>query len=122
VSILLLTAPVSLAACAQTFDARILGVPATVAVRPSDAPAGEAFRVSRKAVFAFWGMVPMQRPSLELALAGQVAGESEIANLRITVKSGFGDLLATLITGGLIVPRTVVFEGIVVPPDTAATP
>jgi len=119
VPIVLLTV-LGLGGCAVSFDARLIGVPTTMSERPNETPAGEAFRLSRKAVFAFWGLIPMQAPSLERALAGQVTGANEISNLRITVKSGIGDLIATFLTGGLIVPRTVVFEGVVVAPDTTA--
>ncbi len=100
--------------CALNFDARSLGVDATMA-SPASAPAeGEEFRVTRSALFMLWGMLPVSRPSLERVLAGQLIGGERVADLRIRVRSRFVDLLLTVLTGGLIVPRSVTFEGVVV--------
>ncbi len=82
---------------------------------PASAPAeGEEFRVTRSALFMLWGMLPVSRPSLERVLAGQLIGGERVADLRIRVRSRFVDLLLTVLTGGLIVPRSVTFEGVVV--------
>jgi hypothetical protein len=102
-----------LAGCAQTFDATTLGVPATVA-SPAGQPAqGDRFRVSGKSVFGFWGLLKYREPSLRKALAAQLAGGSGIADLRIRVRSRWSDVLITGLTLGLVVPRTVTFEGVV---------
>jgi hypothetical protein len=99
--------------CAQTFDATTLGVPATLA-SPADTPAeGSRFRVTSHAVFALWGLAKLKEPSLRKALAAQLAGGSGIADLKIRVRSRFTDVLITALTGGLIVPRSVTFEGVV---------
>jgi len=58
-------------------------------------------------------------PNAEDVLAGQVGTGARVANLRIKVRSRWSDLLVTALTAGLITPRTVTFEGIVVPPATA---
>jgi hypothetical protein len=103
----------SVGGCAQTFDARTLGVPATLA-SPADKPAeGSPFKVTSHAVFGLWGLAKLKAPSLQKALAAQVAGGSGIADLKIKVRSRFTDILVTALTGGLIVPRSVTFEGVV---------
>jgi hypothetical protein len=111
----------STGACVHTFDARTLGSKTTLADRATQQPQGEAFRVSKSAVFVFWGVGTASRPMLDRVLAGQVTGESEIRNLRVTVRSRFSDLLVTVLTAGLVVPRTIVYEGVVVSADSAAT-
>jgi len=104
---------VSLAACAQTFDATTLGVPATMATAAGQPFAGERFVVSSKAVFGLWGIARLRQPSLRKALAAQLGGGTGIADVRIRVRSRWSDVLVTALTAGLIVPRTVTFEGVV---------
>jgi hypothetical protein len=101
------------AACAQTFDARTLGVPVTLS-SPAEQPAqGDRFRVTSSAIFGLWGIVRFKEPSLRKTLAAQLIGGSGIADVRIRVRSRFTDLLVTALTAGLIVPRSVTFEGVV---------
>jgi hypothetical protein len=102
-----------LAGCAQTFDARALGVPVTMAAPAGKPPEGARFSVTSRAVFGFWGVAKIKSPSLRKALAAQLAGGSGIADLRIKSRSRWSDVLVTLLTGGLIVPRAVTFEGVV---------
>ena len=102
-----------LAGCAHTFDATTLGVPVTVA-SPAGQPAqGDRFRVGAKSVFGFWGLVKFREPSLRKALAAQLGGGAGVADLRIRVRSRWSDVLITGLTLGLIVPRSVTFEGVV---------
>ena len=102
-----------LAGCAQTFDATTLGVPATLA-SPAGQPAqGDRFTINSKAVFGFWGALRFKQPSLQKALAAQLGGGSGVADLRIKVRSRWSDLLVSALTLGLVVPRTVTFEGVV---------
>jgi hypothetical protein len=102
-----------LVGCAHTFDARTLGVPVTMASPAGQPPEGTRFRVSSHALYAFWGLAKIKDPSLRKALAAQLAGGSGIADLRIKVRSRWSDVLITALTGGLIVPRAVTFEGVV---------
>ena len=106
----------SLSGCALSFDASTLGVRATLAEPAGSAPPGAEFRVNKKAVFLFFGILRAATPSLENVLAGQLVDGSEINNLSIGVRSGFGDILLTILTAGLVVPRTVTFTGTVAPP------
>jgi hypothetical protein len=102
-----------LAGCAHTFDASTLGVPVTMASPAGQAAQGDRFRVGSRAVFGLWGLVKLREPSLRKALAAQLGSGGGVADLRIKVRSRFGDLLITGLTLGLIVPRSVTFEGVV---------
>ncbi len=101
-------------ACANTFDATRLGVPATLASAAAAPPEGTPFKVTSRAVYGLWGLIKFSDPSLQKALASQLAGGSEVANVRIKVRSKFSDLLITGLTLGLVVPRAVTIEGVVV--------
>jgi len=102
-----------LAGCAETFDATTLGVPATLAAPADQPPAGNRFKVTQRSVYGLWGVATIKSPSLRKALAAQLAGGSGIAGLKIKARSRWSDVLITVLTGGLIVPRSVTFEGVV---------
>jgi hypothetical protein len=102
-----------LAGCAQTFDAATLGVPATMASPAGQPSAGDRFRVTSHAVFGLWGAVRFKEPSLRRTLAAQLGGGAGIADLKIRVRSRWTDVVFTVLTAGLVVPRTVTFEGVV---------
>jgi hypothetical protein len=102
-----------LVGCAHTFDATTLGVPVTVSSPAGQVPQGDRFRVSGRSVFSFWGLLKLKEPSLRKVLAAQLTGGSGIADLRIKVRSRWSDVLITGLTLGLIVPRSVTFEGVV---------
>jgi hypothetical protein len=97
----------------MTFDAAILGVPVTLASPAGQPPVGSHFRVTSHAVYGLWGLAKLKEPSLRKALAAQLAGGSGVADLRIKVRSRWSDVLVTALTAGLIVPRSVTFEGVV---------
>lgn len=100
--------------CAHTFDATTLGLEATMAEPADQNVQGEAFRIDKKSVYLLWGTVAVSRPSLQEVLAGQVTGNAKVTNVRIRVRSRWSDVLFTVLTAGLIVPRSVTFEGVVV--------
>jgi hypothetical protein len=104
---------VSLSGCAMTFDAATLGVPVTLASPAGQPPEGSRFSVTSRAVYALWGLAKLKQPSLRKALAAQLAGGSGVADLRIRVRSRWSDVLITALTAGLIAPRAVTFEGVV---------
>jgi hypothetical protein len=103
----------TLGGCSLNFDATTLGVPATMAAPVSQPAEGDRFRVSSHALWAFWGVVRVKAPSLEKSLATQLAGGKGIADLKIKTRTSFGDFLVTLLTAGLLAPKSVVFEGVV---------
>jgi hypothetical protein len=83
---------------------------------------GTPFHVTRHPVFLLWGVIGVSRPNAEDVLAGQVGTGSRVANLRIKVRSRWPDLLVTALTLGVVTPRSVTFEGVVVPGTAAAAP
>lgn len=103
-----------LAACANTFDASKLGVPATMASSASAPAEGTPFSITSHATYGLWGVVKFSEPSVRKTLAAQLVGGKEIADVRIKVRSKFSDILITGLTLGLIVPRSVTIEGVVV--------
>jgi hypothetical protein len=104
------------AGCAHSFDASTVGVEATMATPAATPAQGEPFVVNRKATFFFWGAIPGARPSLADALNAQATSAQRVADLRVRVRSSFADVLITILTAGLIVPRSVTYEGVVVAP------
>lgn len=100
--------------CSMTIDATQLGVPATMASAASAPAEGESFRVTSRAVYAFWGLAKLSEPSLRKTLAAQLVGGKQVADVRIRVRSKLSDIIITGLTLGLIVPRAVTIEGVVV--------
>jgi hypothetical protein len=100
-------------ACAITLDSTHLGAPVSLAsAQPPDS--GTRFQVTKHPVYLFIGLVPVSQPSLEDVLAGQLGTGARITNLRIRIRSRWSDLLVTGLTLGLVVPRSVTFDGVVV--------
>lgn len=98
----------------QTFDATSLGVPATMATVAGEGLQGTPFRTTSHTWHGIFGLVPISQANLQKGLARQLVGGTGIANLKITTKSRWSDMLITGLTLGLLVPRTVVYEGVVV--------
>lgn len=118
----------TLAGCAQTFDATRLGVPVTMASAAGAPPDGDKFTLYSHSTYALWGVIQISQPSLKKSLAAQIGPATGVANLQIKVYSGFTDVLITILTAGIVVPRTVKFEGIITgaapiaPPAPAPAP
>lgn len=106
-----LAALLATAACTQTFDATSLGVPATMAALPGDTTQGTPFRTTAHTVHGLFGLLPIGQANLRKALSRQLVGGQGISNLKIKTKSGWLDVLVTGLTLGLVVPRTVIYEG-----------
>ena len=100
-------------ACSLNFDATTLGVPVTMASPIGRSVPTDSFRVSTHAAWAFWGIAGLKRPALHKALATQLAGGKGIADLKIKTHASFSDLLITVLTGGIVVRRSVIYEGVV---------
>jgi hypothetical protein len=115
VGLVTLVGALVLSGCALTFDASELGVPTSMAEPAQTPPQGTPFSVTKHPVYLLWGTVAAARPNAEDVLAGQAGSGARIANLRIKVRSRWPDLLVTVLTAGAITPRSVTFEGIVVP-------
>ena len=100
--------------CALTIDSTHLGVPATLATAAQAPPQGTAFHVTKHPVYLFLGLLPVSRPNIEDVLAGQLGAGAGIANLKVKVTSRWTDLLVAGLTLGVVVPRSVTYEGVVV--------
>jgi hypothetical protein len=98
----------------MTFDATRLGVPATLASEGGTPPEGDRFSVTGHSVYLLWGLVRLGQPSLKKTLAAQLGDGQSVADVRIKVRSRFFDLLLTGLTLGVVVPRSVTYEGVVV--------
>jgi hypothetical protein len=103
----------ALSGCALTLDATHLGVPVSLASSAQGPDSGTAFSVTKHSIYLLVGLLPVSQPNLEDVLAGQVGTGARIANLRVKVRSRWSDLLVTGLTLGLVVPRSVTFEGVV---------
>lgn len=101
--------------CSLTLDATKLGVPTTLATDAATPATGERFSVTSRAVYGLWGVVKFSEPKIQKQLAAQLVDGKEIADVRIKVRSKFSDILITGLTLGLVVPRAVTVEGVVVP-------
>ena len=99
-------------ACTQKFDATTLGVPVSMAP-PADTTGAVAFRSSGKSVHLLFGLFTISQANLQKALARQLVGGQQVSGVKITTKSRWFDVLLTGITLGVVVPRTVIFEGVV---------
>src|SRR5439155_14722952 len=104
----------ALSGCALTLDSSHLGVPVSLPGTAARPDSGVPFRVTKHAVYMLLGLVSVAQPNLEDVLAGQVGTGTRVTNLRIKARSRWSDLLVTGLTLGLVVPRSVTFEGIVV--------
>lgn len=121
----------ALGACAQTFDATTLGVPATLSSDATAPAQGIHFQVRATQVWFGWGLLSVNEPSLKDALASQLVGGRSVADVKIETRSRFLNVVVSVLTGGLLVPRTVEFDGVIVgdaaapatsPPTAAAPP
>lgn len=101
--------------CAMTFDARALGVTATMAAPAAQVVQGDSFAVTSRAVHLFWGLYPVKVPNARSVLSGQITGSESIANLRIRVRKKIPDLIITALTLGIVTPTAVTYEGVIVP-------
>ena len=110
-----------LGGCTMTFDATSLGVPVNMASSATAPAQGEKFSVNTTATWMFWGAVPINTPSLKKALARQLGGGQGIADVKIKVSSGMGGVLFSILTLGVVIPRTVHFEGVITSAPPAAT-
>jgi len=105
--------------CAASFDSSHLGVTATMAEPAQAPPSGAAFRITKHPVYLVMGLIPLGQTNLDDLLAGQLGKGASIASLKIHVRSRWHDVLLTVLTAGLIAPRSVTYEGVVVERSTA---
>jgi len=104
----------STSGCTMTFDAAHLGVVATMA-EPPQAPPGAAFKVTKHPLYLGWGLFEIGETNLDDLLAGQLGAGGSIAGLKIKVHTTVLGGIFTFVTLGLVAPRSVTYEGVVVP-------
>ena len=109
-------------ACANTFDATRLGVPVTVSSPAEAPPEGTHFKITKRAVYLFWGAATVSHPSARKEMSAELVGAKSIADLKIKVRSRWSDVLITVLTLGLVVPRAVTYEGVVVGGERGPAP
>ena len=102
----------ALAGCSTTIDATNLGVPASLSSAAGQRPTGERFRVGTHAVFGLWGLASLKKPAVDKILASQLVGKTGLADVRVRIRSSWSDVLITVLTAGLVVPRSVTVEGV----------
>ena len=119
---LLALALASLSACSMTFDGSKLGVPVTMGSKAGAPAKGQPFKVSSGSLWVLWGAVPVKKPSLREPLGSQLVGGQSIEDVKITVGSRWYDVLVSVVTLGLITPRTVTLEGVIVGDPSANLP
>ncbi|MDZ4675004.1 MAG: hypothetical protein SGI84_11155 [Gemmatimonadota bacterium] len=100
--------------CVEQFDATRLGVPATMSSPAGEPLQGDAFSLTTKSIHLLWGVVPVAKSSLQRALASQAIDTPIITGVKIRVSSRWSDLLISALTLGVVVPRTVTYEGVAV--------
>lgn len=101
-------------ACTQTFDSTTLGVPVTMAAAPGEAPQGTPFKARAHTMHALFGLLTLSQANLQKALARQLVGGQQVAQLQIRIKSRWSDILLTGLTLGLLTPRTVTYQGVII--------
>jgi hypothetical protein len=98
----------------MTYDASHLGVTATMAEPLQNAGTGTAFSITKHPVYLLMGAFSVGQPNLEDLLAGQLGAGASIASLHIYERTRFTDFLVTFFTLGIVAPRSVTFQGVVV--------
>lgn len=102
-------------ACAATYDATHLGVP--IALADAQPPAnGTSFSVTKHPVYVMWGLMSASEPDLDDVLAGQLGAGAGLTQVKIRTRMKLSDLLITAFSLGFLSPRSVTFEGVIIPP------
>ena len=73
--------------------------------------AAKTFVSNNKALWLFWGMIPLSIPEVDNVLVPQVSGHDGVQNLKITTESDFIDLVVMVLTQGILFMRTVRIQG-----------
>lgn len=113
---LVLVLAIGAAGCVQHYDATSLGVPVTMASAAGTPAQGTRFKTDSHPVYGLWGLLSISSANLQKALNRQLVAGAGVADLKIKVRSRWSDVLLTVLTAGLVVPRTVTFEGVIVQP------
>jgi hypothetical protein len=69
------------------------------------------FYVQRRALWLFWGIIPLSTPEVDEVVGSQISGSERVQNLKITTKYTLLDFLISGLTSGIVTSRKVVIEG-----------
>jgi hypothetical protein len=78
---------------------------------PKNSQVVRSFDAEETAQYLFWGLVPIDVPTLQSMAPGGLQSDQVIGNLRITETNSFLDGLGAIITWGLYRPRLIEVEG-----------
>ena len=71
----------------------------------------ETFTVKSKAIWLFWGLVPLSVPTIDEVVGPAVADYAGVQNLKITTEDDGLDVIAWILTEGVLTMRTMTIEG-----------
>ena len=100
--------------CAVTYDTAHLGVPVSLADAAQAPATGTPFSVTKHPVYVLWGAFNAAEPNLDDLLSGQLGAGTALTQVRIRSRLRWSDLLVTVLSAGVLSPRSVTFEGIIV--------
>ncbi|MBD3183059.1 hypothetical protein GF312_12260 [Candidatus Poribacteria bacterium] len=69
------------------------------------------FNTKSRAVWLFWGIIPLSVPKFDQIIVPNVADRSGVQNLAIKTQNSFVDVIVTTVTQGIITMRTIEVEG-----------
>lgn len=69
------------------------------------------FETKTRAIWLFWGIIPLSVPKFDQVIGPNVADRSGVQNLAITTQNSFVDVIVTTVTQGIITMRTIEVEG-----------
>ena len=71
----------------------------------------QTFESESKAIWLFWGLVPLSVPTVDEVVGPAVADHAGVQNLKITSQADALDVIAWILTNGILNMRTVTVEG-----------
>lgn len=108
-SIIVLTFLIAFVGCATLPLESNIDKPVNM-TKVKDEKAG-VFVSNNRALWLFWGAIPLSVPTVDGVLSAQVPGHAGVQNLKITTESGFIDLVVTFLTQGILTMRPVTIQG-----------
>ena len=71
----------------------------------------KSFSTSNKALWLFWGAIPISIPKLDSIVLPEMGNHSGVQNLKITTESDGLDVIVSIVTDGVLTMRTIMIEG-----------
>ena len=83
----------------------------TVSMTKVKNTAVKTFSTESRAIWLFWGAIPVSVPTVDGVIVQHVSGHSGVQNLKITTQYDILDLFVSSATSGLVNMRKVIIEG-----------